>query len=220
MDVNIQIYQKSSLLSHSLQTSPRDPLKKHFESQLRIPNRLVKLNAHAEPPESEHKAKFGLFVHLIFKTPLFGVIELGNARTISPLAVSIIKISPRAKPANSLSVGRLLSPLNAILDTAPCSLYSLQHHRSVCVISNARMKPCDVPTAIISATATEVANPEEVRSCKQSENHNKSKNTHDAALYSTYNCRRYLSRDTLQNNMSQNGTGFCMMIVERRCWCR
>lgn len=101
-------------------TSPRAPLNKHFESQPRLPNRRVKLNDHTEPPVSEQRASVGFPVHFKFNTPLFGVMASARTRNESPVDVSIITIYPLAKPANN----RVLSSLNARLETAPCCKYS------------------------------------------------------------------------------------------------
>lgn len=144
-------------------TSPRAPLNRHFESHPRLPSRRVKLSDHTEPPVSEHRASVGFPVHFKLRTPLFGVMASERTRIESPDDVSIITMYPRAKPANK----RVLSSLNARLVTAPCCKCSWQHHLNVCNMSNAIIWPCDVPMAIISDTATDVASPELILSCKK-----------------------------------------------------
>lgn len=194
-------------------TSPLEPLNKHFESQPRLPSRRVKLNDHTDPPESEHKASACRPVHFTFNTPLFGVIASGSTRIVSPDAVSIITICPRAKPANS----RVFSSLNARLETAPCCKCSWQHHLSVCKMSNAKIWPRDVPTAIISLTATDVAVPAFIRSYCESIESFKIDLFIPILMVCYYRSRGHLCGDALQNDVTKHCTALGT-IIYRRCW--
>lgn len=143
-------------------TSPLAPLNKHFESQPRIPIRRVNESDQTDPPESKERARVGRDVHRTFRTPALGEMDSVSVRITSPVIVLIIKIAPRLNPASNLES----SELNDKALTAPCCFFcpSKLHHRSVCVLSKARMKPCDVPTATILETATAEAKPASVRS--------------------------------------------------------